>query len=132
VGWKKEEKEKPVNKKSAKFQWINLTNTPRMRNLAVSSKRRLSMGSRSNCYCWEIMQCDESEKCSARIDPEKPCWEIIAELGDYRSACDICRDCIVHVLKTEIPVLTHREVKYIVTAKTGCKLGQNFNNGRPK
>ncbi|KPK28528.1 MAG: hypothetical protein AMJ61_02055 [Desulfobacterales bacterium SG8_35_2] len=87
------------------------------------------MGSRSNCYCWEIMQCDKSERCSARIDPETPCWEIIGRLGDYRSACDICRDCIVRVLKTGISVLTAEEVNSIVKAKTGCKLGQKLKKG---
>jgi hypothetical protein len=75
------------------------------------------------------MQCDESERCSARIDPETPCWEIIGRLGDYRSACDICRDCIVRVLKTGISVLTAEEVNSIVKAKTGCKLGQKLKKG---
>ena len=79
------------------------------------------MGSRRDCNCWEIMQCVKSEECPARINPEKPCWEIIVELGDYRSACYICRDCIVRVLQAETSVLSEQEIKDIVMAKTGTK-----------
>ena len=90
------------------------------------------MGSRRHCNCWEIMQCVKSEECPARINPEKPCWEIIVELGDYRSACYICRDCIVRVLQAETSVLSEQEIKDIVMAKTGCKLVQKPMKGSSK
>ena len=59
------------------------------------------MGSQSNMYCWEIMQCENSDECPARIIPAKQCWEIASDSDDYRKANNICRDCIVYVLKTD-------------------------------
>lgn len=76
------------------------------------------MGSSSALFCWEIMQCDKSENCSAKMDPETPCWEIFKEIDeDHRNFFNICRDCIVHVLKAENSVLTKQEAKSIVEAK---------------
>jgi len=66
------------------------------------------------------MQCDKSEKCPARKHPEKPCWEIVARNDDdYRHFFNVCRDCIVHVLKTGSTVLSGKEIKTIVKKKTG-------------
>lgn len=81
------------------------------------------MGSRSACSCWEIMQCDKSKNCAARENPQKPCWEIASETDDdYRHYFNICRDCIVYVLKTESSVLSNREIRNIMEAKTNCRL----------
>ena len=81
------------------------------------------MGSRSTFFCWEIMQCDKSENCPARKNPEKPCWEIAREMDDdYRNFFNICYDCIVHVIKAGNSVLTNLEVESIMEAKTNCKL----------
>lgn len=90
------------------------------------------MGSRSDWYCWEIMQCENSKDCPAKKHPEKPCWEIISELGDYRLACDVCRDCIVHVLKAGPPVLSNEEIRNIVEAKTNCMLAHRHSNHESK
>jgi hypothetical protein len=76
------------------------------------------MGSHSDCFCWEIIQCDKSNNCPAKNTPEKPCWEIAREIdGDYRNFFNICRDCLVHVLKAENSVLSYQEAKSIVEAK---------------
>lgn len=76
------------------------------------------MGSRSALFCWEIMQCDKSNNCPVKNNSEKPCWEIAREIDDdYRNFFNICRDCIVHVLKAENSVLTNQEAKSIVEAK---------------
>jgi hypothetical protein len=80
------------------------------------------MGSRGEWFCWEIMQCEDSEDCPAKKNLDKPCWEIVAELGDYRAACDICRDCIVHVLKAGTSALSSEEIRSIVEIKTSCML----------
>ena len=83
------------------------------------------MGSRSNVDCWEIMGCDKSENCPARRKSAKPCWEIAAEIDDdYRKYFNICRDCIVHVLNTNSSVLSDRQIKKIVEAKTNCRLSR--------
>jgi hypothetical protein len=81
------------------------------------------MGSRSDCFCWEIMQCDKSKNCPARQNPEKPCWEIASEDDyDYRNFFNICRDCIVRMLKVENSVLSNLEIQKIVDSKTKCRL----------
>ena len=54
----------------------------------------------SSLPCWEIIGCDTSKKCPAKEHPDLPCWEIAYELDDYRSFFNVCRDCIVRVLKT--------------------------------
>jgi hypothetical protein len=84
-----------------------------MRNSAVMLMKEIAMGSRSALFCWEIMQCDKSNNCPVKNNSEKPCWEI----DDYRNFFNICRDCIVHVLKAENSVLTNQEAKSIVEAK---------------
>jgi len=81
------------------------------------------MGSRSEWLCWEIMQCKESDSCPASKNPEKHCWEIVRAMdNDYRSFFDVCRDCIVHVLKTRSPVLSNQEVMDIMKTRAKCRL----------
>ena len=83
------------------------------------------MGSHSVCYCWEIMQCDKAKECPARMNTEKPCWEIACEQeDDYRNFFNICRDCIVHVLMADDCILSNQEIKNIVAAKMRCTLGR--------
>ena len=53
------------------------------------------MGSRSDFFCWEIMQCENPDVCPAKKNPGMPCWEIAYAADDYRKANNICRDCIV-------------------------------------
>jgi len=75
------------------------------------------MGSRSNLYCWEIMQCKNPVGCLARMNPEKQCWEIASESEDYRMANNICRDCIVYVLKADNSVLSKKEIQKVMKKK---------------
>ncbi|MDX1776615.1 MAG: hypothetical protein R3297_08530 [Desulfobulbales bacterium] len=66
------------------------------------------------------MQCNKFKDCRAQKNSAKSCWEIARENGaDYRSYFDICRDCIVRLLKAESPVLSSRQIKGIVAIKTG-------------
>jgi len=67
------------------------------------------------------MQCDKSKKCPAKANPQKPCWEIFAQKDDdYRHFFNVCRDCIVHVLKAGSSVLSNKEINTIVKKKTGA------------
>ena len=77
-----------------------------------------------NCAwpCWEIMNCDASKECLAKSRPETPCWEIAGEINDYRHAMAICRDCLVHLLKTENTILSKQEMEFIMAHKANCFL----------
>ena len=70
---------------------------------------------RSNC--WEIMKCEGTDNCPAKKNPQTPCWEIANKLEDYRSAFNICKDCIVFLLKQDEPVLTEHEIQVIMENK---------------
>ena len=63
--------------------------------------REIGLVYNSGLPCWEIIGCDSSKKCPAKEHPDLPCWEVAYELDDYRRFFNICRDCIVHVLKTK-------------------------------
>ncbi|MBW2506966.1 MAG: hypothetical protein JRD19_07875 [Deltaproteobacteria bacterium] len=66
------------------------------------------------------MNCDASHECAAKSRPDTPCWDIAAELHDYRHALDICKDCIVHMLKADDSILTRQEMEAILTHKANC------------
>ena len=80
------------------------------------------MGSRCDLFCWEIMQCENSDDCPAKMNPGKACWEIARESDDYRKANNICRDCIVYVLKVGSEALSEQEIHKIMEKKVSCKL----------
>lgn len=63
--------------------------------------------------CWEIMNCDNPE-CPARLDPQTPCWEIARRYESFRSVFNICRDCIVYILKENANVLEKKELFLII------------------
>jgi len=57
--------------------------------------------------CWTIMNC-VNLTCAARKSQAKTCWEIAQESEDHRAEFNICRDCLVYVLKTEsLPFSPH-------------------------
>jgi len=80
------------------------------------------MAVNSNWPCWEIMKCEGTDSCSAKLNPGKHCWEIAREKEDYRSAFNICNDCIVFLLKQDDPILTKREIEVIMEKKGACAL----------
>ena len=75
------------------------------------------MGENCNWPCWKIMNCDASKDCPAKTHPETPCWEIAKGLKDYRHAMEICRDCIVYMLKADDSILTKQEMETIIMHK---------------
>ena len=73
--------------------------------------------------CWEIMKCQGTDNCPAKNDPQTPCWEIAQKLEDYRSAFNICKDCLVYLLKQDDKVFTEHEIQVIMEKKgTTCAL----------
>jgi hypothetical protein len=83
----------------------------------MREKKRLPLRER---HCWEIMQCQGTESCPARLQPDKACWEIARELDDYRSVCKICQDCLVFVLKNGKIFLPAKEER-LPAQQAGCK-----------
>ena len=80
------------------------------------------MAAKSDLPCWEIMKCVGTEDCPARRHPDRNCWEIASEVDDYRKAFNICKDCIVYMLKAENSVLTKQEMQAIMQHKRECVL----------
>ena len=72
------------------------------------------MTSFRNIPCWEIMKCSGTEDCPARKEPDALCWEIAEKLGTSQSYMDICRDCIVYVVKTDNSILSQKEIDAIM------------------
>jgi len=67
--------------------------------------------------CWEIMNCQGPDDCPARLHPDKNCWELIQEMEDYRAEFNICRDCLVYVVKTGALLLSDQEMHEIAQEK---------------
>jgi len=80
------------------------------------------MGSRSDWFCWEIMHCENPDDCPAKKNPQTPCWEIASELDDYRQAFNICRDCVVRMIKTGNSLLSNQVIMEIMETKAKCCL----------
>jgi len=80
------------------------------------------MGVQCDWPCWEIMDCAESKMCPAKSLPDKPCWEIAKEKGDYKYISQICSDCIVYMLKGDSNTLSQDEIQAIMVSKANCIL----------
>lgn len=73
------------------------------------------MSLRSEWPCWEIMKCDQSQKCPAKENSSKLCWEIVQEYDSY--SFNICRDCLVYVAKQENSKVSSEELLSILVQK---------------
>ena len=73
--------------------------------------------------CWKITNCCSSDCCLRQYEGEKKCWELASELDDYRSAMNVCKDCIVNISKQDDSVLSKAEIAMIMEKK-GCLLVQ--------
>jgi len=69
--------------------------------------------------CWEITGCGQHENCRAgrQEEADRQCWDLASELDDYRSALNVCGDCIVYVTKQGTSALTAEEVQEILLRK---------------
>lgn len=70
--------------------------------------------------CWEIMGCENPTACLVRMMAEsggQNCWEVVRKLDDYRSAMNVCSDCIVYVLNQQADVLSNDEIQDILARK---------------
>ncbi|MHB1015418.1 MAG: hypothetical protein ACYC2W_09105 [Desulfurivibrionaceae bacterium] len=74
--------------------------------------------------CWQITHCGSEDSCLAWKQglENRPCWEVAQELDDYRSALNVCKDCIVFISKENIAALSEEEVQKIMERKIECVL----------
>ncbi|MDD3814697.1 MAG: hypothetical protein PHZ02_08625 [Desulfocapsaceae bacterium] len=61
------------------------------------------------------MKCDEGNKCPAREQSDKMCWEITQEM-DARSF-DICKDCLVYVSRQKDSGFNKEDILSIMAQK---------------
>jgi hypothetical protein len=66
--------------------------------------------------CWEITGCGSQDDCKVWQlvkSSGKPCWEAVASFDDYRSALNVCGDCVVSVLNNAPRPLGRDEIEDI-------------------
>ena len=68
--------------------------------LFIFTQRRELMGEKCDWPCWEIMGCEKSKKCPAKVRPDTPCWEIAREMS----------------------ALSKHEIQSIMVSKANCVL----------
>ena len=69
----------------------------------------------SELPCWVIMNCAEDNKCPAKDNPHRDCWDIFSEVD--KKAFNICQDCIVYLSRQEVSVLSRQEMEMIMLNK---------------
>ncbi|BCO09012.1 hypothetical protein GF1_13880 [Desulfolithobacter dissulfuricans] len=74
------------------------------------------MSLRSDWPCWEIMQCkpEHAAQCPA-YQSSRPCWEVMQELDVF--SFNICKDCLVYVIKQKNPIFSKEEILSIMCQK---------------
>ena len=59
------------------------------------------------------MNCDNFA-CSARREPDIPCWELARRVEAYHDISNTCSDCLVYILNEESSVLGMDMRQYII------------------
>lgn len=75
---------------------------------------------KSKPMCWEITGCGRTDSCKVLAlakSTGQPCWEAVIDFHDYRSALNVCGDCVVSVLSKEHS-LTQEEINDIKQCKS--------------
>ncbi|HBI14241.1 MAG TPA: hypothetical protein DDY20_01765 [Desulfobulbaceae bacterium] len=84
--------------------------------------------------CWEIMKCnpEDAAQCPA-FKSKKPCWEVMRKFDNY--SFNICRDCIVYVVKQKDSIFSLEETLSIMNQKGVDVAGlrcPHFSPARPE
>ena len=74
------------------------------------------MSLNANWPCWEIMKCnpENARQCPA-YKSSSPCWEVMRKIDAY--SFNICRDCIVYVIKQKDSIFSNEEIMRIMNRK---------------
>jgi len=71
--------------------------------------------------CWEVIGCGKQGHCQVwkmAVSGSKPCWEVVGSFDDYRSALNVCGDCLVYVIYQGQSILTQTEIADIMNRKS--------------
>ena len=63
----------------------------------------------------------EFEECKGKGSPGEPCWEMARKADDFRSAFNICNDCIVFLLNKATTFLSEKEIRSVGDREVSCK-----------
>ena len=63
----------------------------------------------------------EFEECKGKGLQGIPCWEMASKSDDFRSAFNICDDCIVFLLNKANTFLSEMEIRSIGNREVSCK-----------
>ena len=63
----------------------------------------------------------EFEECKGKGSPGETCWEMARKADDFRSAFNICNDCIVFLLNKSTTFLSEKEIRTIGNRDVSCK-----------
>jgi len=74
------------------------------------------MSLNSEWPCWEIMHCnpENARQCPA-YQSSSPCWDVTRKIDAY--SFNICRDCLVYVIKQKDSMLSNTEIMDIMQRK---------------
>ena len=70
---------------------------------------------------WEFEKSKRVVGLSIKKYPEKPCWEMASDVGDFRSAFNICADCIVFLLRNGTSLLSEEQICSLGDREVMCK-----------
>ena len=79
-------------------------------------EKGVAMTQEKDWPCWEIMKCnpDNAKQCPA-YHSSSPCWEVMRKIDAY--SFNICRDCIVYVIKQKSSEFSKEEISDIMHQK---------------
>ena len=100
-----------------------------LNEVAVPLSEVKVMSVKSQYSCWEIIQCGK-KNCAAYNQNNTPCWEIADTQDDYRTALNVCSDCIVYLSQHKNSILSPEEIHQILKHKKICSLREQYCNCR--
>lgn len=66
-------------------------------------------------------ECNGRDEFLTKENQGKLCWKMATEVGDFRSAFNICEDCIVFLLNNGTLILSELDIHSIRNREVRCK-----------
>ena len=74
--------------------------------------------------CWEITGCSKKDNCPAGINSAQKCWDIARQMDNFKSAMNVCEDCLVYLTQQQNSILSKGDVEEILAQKGVCVLAE--------